>query len=325
MSPATITRRAFVASAAVLTACAPHGGGTGEAVKLRIGYQKNGVLLLAKLRGKLPALLAASGISSVDFFEFGAGPPLLEALRAGAIDIGGVGDTPPIFAQAAAAPLVYAAAQPLTGQAEGLVVPAASPIHSLRDLKGRRIAFTKGSSAHLFTVRALATVGLSLADVTPAYLSPADAAAAFSNGALDAWAIWDPFFAIVQASQKARLIVDGRAVTPSNSFFIAARAFAERSPKALAATLDAFAGEAAWANAHPAAAAALIQASTGLPAPIVAETLNRGEFSVRPMTDAITRAQQDNADVLSRLKLIPSAIDVSADVWRGWSPASPAS
>ena len=315
-----LTRRGFVASAAALSACAPHGQGGG--VKLRIGQQKNGVLLLAKLRGQLPELLAQAGISKVDFFEFGAGPPLLEALRAGAIDIGGVGDTPPIFAQAAGAPLVYAAAQPLTGQAEGIVVPASSKVQTLHDLKGKRIALTKGSSAHLFTVKALATVGLSLDDVTPAYLSPADASAAFTNGALDAWAIWDPFFAIVQASQKARLLVDGRAVTPSSSFFIASRAFAEASPKPLAAMLDALAGEAVWANTHQNEAASLIQASTGLPAPIVAATLSRGEFSVRPMSDAVVHAQQDNADTLSRLKLIPSAIDVSVDVWRGWTPAS---
>jgi sulfonate transport system substrate-binding protein len=320
MSVKAITRRGFVASAAALSACAPHGQGGG--VKLRIGHQKSGVLLLAKLRGQLPALLAPAGISSVDFFEFGAGPPLLEALRAGAIDIGGVGDTPPIFAQAAGAPLVYAAAEPLTGAAEGLVVPASSPVQSLRDLKGKRIAFTKGSSAHLFTVRALATVGLSLDDVTPAYLSPADAAAAFSNGALDAWAIWDPFFAIVQASQKARLVVDGRAVTPSNTFYIAAKAFADASPKALAATLTALAGEAAWANAHQPDAAALIQGATGMPGPIVTTVLGRGDFSVKPVSDAIVHAQQGNADLLARLKLIPSTVDVSAAVWRGWTPAS---
>lgn len=312
-----------MASAVALSACTRHGAG--RAVKLRVGYQKNGVLLLAKLRGQLPSLLALAGISSVDFFEFGAGPPLLEALRAGAIDIGAVGDTPPIFAQAAGAPLVYAAAQPLTGEGEGIVVPAKSTVRSLRDLKGKRIAFTKGSSAHLFTIRALATVGLSLSDVIPAYLSPADASAAFANGALDAWSIWDSFFSIVEATQKARLIVDGRAVALSSSFYIASRAFADGSPKALAATLDALAGEAAWANAHPSEAAALIRASTGLPAAIVATTLSRGRFAVTPISDAIVRLQQDNADTFARLKLIPSAIDVSADVWRGWTPASPPS
>ncbi len=319
MTPAAMTRRSFIATAAAVSACSPHAGGS---TQLRVGYQKNGVLLLAKLRGRLPSLLAPAGLSGVDFFEFGAGPPLLEAMRAGAVDIGAVGDTPPIFAQAAGSPLVYAAAQPLTGAGEGIVVPQSSVVRTLRDLKGRRIAFTKGSSAHLFTVKALATVGLGLADVQPINLSPADAAAAFANGALDAWAIWDPFFAIVQARQQARLIADGRAVTPSSSFYMASRVFAESSPGRLAATLTALAEDAAWANAHRPEAAALIQAATGLPAPVVSVTIARGSFGVVPVTDDIVRVQQANADTLSRLKLIPATVDVAAAVWRGWKPDS---
>jgi sulfonate transport system substrate-binding protein len=315
------TRRGFLLSAGALAACQRAPAAT---TTVRIGYQKNGVLLLAKTRGILPARLAASGVTQVQWAEFGAGPPLLEAMRAGAIDLGLVGDTPPIFAQAAGAPIVYAAAQTLTGQGEGLVVPANSSVRSLAELKGRRIGFTKASSAHLFVVRALATVGLTLKDITPVYLSPADAAAAFSAGALDAWAIWDPFFALVEARHNARLILDGRGVTPSNSFYVARQAFAERSPKVLASLLDALAGEAAWGDAHLDQAGAIVQKATGLPADVLTAVLHRGVYDVAPMTPAIIQAQQASADLFFHLGVTPKPIDIRQAVWSGWTPTQPA-
>lgn len=313
------SRRTFVLAAGALAACAPSPK-TAQRI-VRIGYQKNGVLLLAKSRGRLPGLLASAGVTRVEWAQFGAGPPLLEAMRAGAIDIGAVGDTPPIFAQAAGAPIVYVAVQPLTGAGQALVVPAASPVRAVADLKGKRVAFTKGSSAHLFTVQALGVAGLGLADITPVYLSPADAAGAFASGALDAWAIWDPFLAIAEKTQNARRILDGRGVAPTNAFYIAARRFAEQAPSVLSAVLDALAGEAAWGDAHQQEAGAIVQAATGLPADIVATSLRRGPLAVAPLTDMVVKTQQANADIFYRLGVIPAAVDVNAAAWTGWTPS----
>jgi len=307
------------AAAATLSACAPRGKAGGD--RLRIGYQKNGVLLLAQTGGRLLGRLGGVGTSGIDWAQFGSGPPLLEAMRAGAIDFGAVGDTPPIFAQAAGAPILYAAAQSLTGKAQGLLVKAPSPFHTIADLKGRRIGFTKGSSAHLFVVQALATAGLSLGDITPVYLSPADASAAFANGSLDGWAIWDPFFAIAQQGGGSRLIVDGRGVAPTSSFYIASASFAARAPAVLNSLLDALAAEAAWGNAHQAEAAATIHAATGLPDDIVGVSLERGRFAVLPMMDAVIRTQQANADIFKRLGIIPASVDVRAASWTRWTPA----
>jgi sulfonate transport system substrate-binding protein len=304
--------------AATLAACSPRPDS--GSVRLRIGYQKNGVLLLAQAGGRLPGRLAVSGVSGVEWAQFGSGPPLLEAMRAGAIDLGAVGDTPPIFAQAAGSPILYAAAMPVTGAGQGLLVRADSAFHSVGDLKGRRIAFTKGSSAHLFVVKVLATAGLRLADITPVYLSPADASAAFANGALDGWAVWDPFFAIAEQGGRSRMLIDGRAVAPTSSFYIAARGFAERFPTVLNSLLDALAAEAAWGNAHGAEAGAAIQAATGLPRKIVDISLRRELFAVTPVTDAVIRSQQANADVFQRLGVIPAAVDVRAASWTRWTP-----
>ena len=315
---ALATRRSFVLAAAALSACAPSPK-TAQRI-VRIGYQKNGVLLLAEARGRLPGLLAAAGVARVEWALFGAGPPLLEAMRAGAIDVGAVGDTPPIFAQAAGAPIVYAAVQPLTGAGQALVVPRASPIRAVADLKGKRVAFTKGSSAHLFTVLALGGAGLGLADITPVYLSPADAPGAFASGAVDAWTIWDPFLAIVEKTQSARRILDGRGVAPTSAFYIASRRFAEGSPNVLSALLDALAGEAAWGDAHQQEAGAIVQEATGLPADIVATSLRRGPLAVAPLTDTVVKTQQAGADIFYRLGVIPSAVDVRAAAWTGWTP-----
>ena len=306
------------AAAATLSACAPRDkAGFG---RLRIGYQKNGLLLLAQAGGRLPARLASVGVTGIDWAQFGSGPPMLEAMRAGAIDIGAVGDTPPIFAQAAGSPIVYAAAQSLTGAGEGLLVKADSTFHAIGDLKGRRIAFTKGSSAHLFVVKALTAAGLSLGDITPVYLSPADASAAFSNGAVDGWAIWDPYFAIaLQAG--ARLLIDGGSVAPTNNFYIASSRFAQRAPAVVNRLLDALAAEAAWSNAHEANAVTAIQAATGLPGAVVNVSLQREPFAVVPMADAVIRTQQDNADLFRRLGIVPASVDVRAASWTHWTPA----
>jgi sulfonate transport system substrate-binding protein len=320
MSGQTVNRRSMIAGvgAAALSACSPQS--KAGPVRLRIGYQKNGVLLLAQAGGRLPGRLSDAGVSGVEWAQFGSGPPMLEAMRAGAIDLGAVGDTPPIFAQAGGSPILYAAAQPVTGAGEGLLVKADSAFHAVADLKGRRIGFTKGSSAHLFVVKALSAAGLSLGDVTPVYLSPADASAAFANGALDGWAIWDPFFAIAEQDGRARVLIDGRAVAPTSSFYIASRGFAARSPAVLNSLLDALAAEAAWGNAHHADAAAAIQVATGLPRNIVDVSLQRELFSVTPVTDAVIRTQQANADVFQRLGVIPAAVDVRAASWTRWTP-----
>lgn len=300
---------------AALAACTP---GASRA-PMRIGYQKDGLLPLSKARGRLAARLAPAGVGEVTWAEFGSGPPLLEAMRAGAVDVGAVGDTPPIFAEAAGAPLFYAAAQPVTGAGQGLIVPKDSPLRSVSDLKGRRVAFVRGSSAHLFVVEALALAGLSPRDVTPVHLSPADAAAAFAGGALDAWVVWDPFLALAEAQQGARLLVDGRRVASTASFYMVTRAFAERSPAQLAALLRALAQDAAWANANTPQVLTLLEAETGLPRAIMATSLRRGPFAVLPLSAGVVTAQQAAADLLFTIGEVPAPVDVRRAVWsRSW-------
>ena len=178
----------------------------GAVKEIRIGYQKTGVLVITRQQATLEKHFTPQGIE-VKWVEFSSGPPMMEAMNVGSIDYGAVGDSPPVFAQAAGAAIVYAAGQPITN-GQGILVPKDSPIHAIADLKGKRVGFTKGSSAHNVVVQTLEKANLTYADITPVYLTPPDAGAAFANGSIDAWAIWDPYYAIGQAKQGARVLVD---------------------------------------------------------------------------------------------------------------------
>ncbi|PTT82082.1 sulfonate ABC transporter substrate-binding protein, partial [Pelomonas sp. HMWF004] len=162
-----------------------------QTTTLRIGFQKSASLLtLQKSTGSLEKRLAPLGVS-VKWVEFPAGPQLLEGLNVGAVDVGFVGEAPPIFAQAAGAKFVYIGFDPAAPEAEAIVVPKDSAIKSVAELKGKKVALNKGSNVHYLLVKALEQAGLKYTDIQPVFLPPADARAAFERGAVDAWVIWD--------------------------------------------------------------------------------------------------------------------------------------
>ena len=165
-----------------------------ENTTLNIGFQKYGILPIVKAKGELEKNLAAQGVN-VKWVEFPAGPQLLEGLNVGSVVFGEAGEAPPIFAQAANPNLVYVANQPPAPTAEALIVQKDSPIQSIQDLKGKRIALNKGSNVHYLLLKLLEANNLTLNDIQPVYLPPSDARAAFEKGAVDAWVIWDPFLA----------------------------------------------------------------------------------------------------------------------------------
>jgi sulfonate transport system substrate-binding protein len=287
-----------------------HGG---ELRALRIGYQKSGVLVIARQQRVLEERLGRRGIA-VNWVEFASGPPLLEAMNVGAVDIGATGDSPPIFAQAAGAAIVYVAGGPINnGQA--IIVKSGSTIRSLADLKGKRIAFTRGSSAHNITIAALEKAGLGYADIVPINLSPADAAAAFARNSIDAWAIWDPFLAIAEKTQDARVVVNAADITKTYSYYLANKTFAARYPKILGDVLAGLAEAAGWAENNRGEVAKVLAAITGvsLDAQIIAA--GRASFPFGPVTHEIIVAQQAVADRFHRLGLIPTPIVVREAVW----------
>jgi sulfonate transport system substrate-binding protein len=282
--------------------------------EIRIGYQKNGVLVIARQQAVLEQHFAPQGIA-VKWTEFSSGPPMMEAMNVGSIDYGAVGDSPPVFAQSAGAAVVYAAGQPIVN-GQGILVQNNSPIRSIADLKGKRVGFTKGSSAHNVVVQTLEKAGLTYADITPVYLTPPDAAPAFTNGSIDAWAIWDPYFAIGEVKQNGRILVNASEITKTNSFFIANRDFAKAHGPLLQQIIDVTASSGKWAEAHRDEVAKSLSAITGVPLDIQTVAANRAGFGVEPITDDILATQQGVADRFYKLGLIPKPIVVRDAVWK---------
>ena len=282
--------------------------------EIRIGYQKNGVLVITRQQAALEKHFAPQGIE-VKWVEFSSGPPMLEAMNVGSIDYGAVGDSPPIFAQAAGAAIVYAAGQPITN-GQGILVPQNSPIKNVTDLKGERVGFTKGSSAHNIVVQTLEKAGLTYADITPVYLTPPDAGPAFANGSIEAWAIWDPYFAIGESKQNGRILVNAHEITKSNSFYIANRNFAANHGRLLQQIIDVTTATAKWAEAHRDEVAKSLSAVTGIPLDIQTIAANRASFNVGLVTDDIIATQQGVADRFYKLGLIPKPVVVRDAVWR---------
>lgn len=284
--------------------------------EVRIGTQKgSAVLTLTRKQQVIEARLKSLGVQNVKWVEFQFGPPMLEALGAGAIDLGSVGDTPPIFAQAGGSNLVYAAATPSSQHA--VLVPAGSPIRTLADLKGKRVAFGKGSSAHNVAIKALALGGLTLKDIEPTYLAPADATAAFNGGKIDAWVVWDPYYAIAEQHYKARVLVDTSDTRlASASYYMANRDFASKHPAVLSAVLDEIGKVTRWAGGHRDELAGIAAEATGIDAKTWSAAFARADFSFGPVTPAHVAQQQQLADSFLALGIIPRKLDVAQIVWR---------
>jgi len=294
------------ASSAVL---AGRAGAATPLREIRIGYQKYGTLTLLKGRATLEPRLAARNIA-VKWTEFPAGPQLLEGLNVGSIDFGTVGEAPPIFAQAAGASLVYVGNEPPSPASEAIVVPKTSALRTLADLKGKKIVLNKGSNVHYLLVKALEKAGVPWGAIQPVYLPPADARAAFERGAVDAWAIWDPFLAAAEKQLGARVLANGQGLVANHQFYLSSRDFARQHPDVVRIVLDELAKVDAWGKEHQQEVSAILAAQTGLPPEVVALAASRYAYGVKAVTPEVLRAQQGIADVFHNLKLIPKPIAV---------------
>lgn len=323
------TRRAVLGLLASAAAVATAGCGARRDVARKdvvFATQKNGVPFLAQARGAFERDLAARGIGPVRWVEFASGPPLMEALRAGAVDLGLVGDTPVVYAQAAGTDFYAVAAQRFPGLVgSGLVVPAGSAARTLRQLKGKRVAYTKGSTAEFILAHALDAAGLGLKDVVPANLTPGDAQTALANGSIDAWLTWDPYLTLAQARGGARAIPLPPSDIDTVSYYVASGAFVRERPDVLRATLDGLRREAAWGNANRGYYIDRVAAATRLPPPVLQAMLDRYRdflFAVDPVTPAIVANEQKVADYLAGSGVIPHKVDVAKVAWTQWSPAT---
>ena len=278
-----------------------------------ISFQKYGNLVLLKGRGGLENKLAPLGYR-VEWKEFPSGPPLLEALNAGAIDFGHTGETPPIFAQAAGIPFLYVACEPPAPKGEAILVPRDSPIRSVADLKGKKVALNKGSNVHYFLIRALENAGVKYSDVETAFLTPADARAAFERGAVHGWAIWDPFQAAAEVATGARTLTDATGLAPNRQFYLASRRLTEANPEVVDAIVAEIADIDRWATGREKQVASELSAGIGIPASLLEVALKRQTYGVRSLDAETIDDQQRIADTFYALGLVPKKVVAAAVV-----------
>lgn len=284
-----------------------------EQVTLNIGFQKYGLLPILKERGVLEKTLKEQGVN-VKWVEFPAGPQLLEGLNVGSVVFGEAGEAPPIFAQAANSNLIYVANQPAAPKAEALIVQKDSKIQSIQDLKGKRVVLNKGSNVHYLLLKLLEANKLTLDDIHVVYLPPSDARAAFEKGAVDAWVIWDPFFAAAEQQIGARVIATGDNLVSNHQFYLADRKFAEAHPKVIQAVVNELNLSTEWVEANQDEAAKLLQKPTGLDFNILKSSISRMGFGVTPISEQVSKEQQQVADAFFEQKLIPHKLNIDAAI-----------
>jgi sulfonate transport system substrate-binding protein len=252
---------------------------------------------------------------AVEWTVFPAGPPLLQGLAAGTIDICHTGEVLPVFAQADGVPLVYVGIEPPAPLGVAILVPAGSPLQSVSELKDKRVAVTNGSSAHYLLIRALAEDGFAPDDVDSAFLPPAAAGAAFARGEVDAWAIWDPFLAATEEATQARVLRDGSGLVSNRQFYVASRSFVDQDPDLAHDVLADFDAADRWAAAHRDEMAQLLSPRTGISVEALKVALGRLAYGVQPIDEDVIAEQQRIADTFYALGRIPRRIAVREAVW----------
>lgn len=285
-----------------------------EIKTLQIGFQKSSLGLLVTREQKL--LEQEFPNTKIEWREFPAGPQMLEALAVGAVDFGAVGNIPPIFAQAANKDLGYAAYEVYPSSSLGLVLPNDSKIKDLSELKGKRIALQKGSSAHEFVTKVLQKAGLTWQDIQPIWLPPADARAAFDKGSVDAWAVWDPYLSAVELTSKVKVLIDGSAFPKTYSYFISNPKFTTAHPNATEKFIKSLNNADSWILNNQTLAIDLYAKNTGLSQNIAKHTVDRRSkpSPIRTLNAEIIESQQKIADLFFAEKLIPKQIKIQEAV-----------
>jgi len=307
-----LARAALISLLVVGAAHAQTAGTAATPVKLRIGYQKSSTLItILKARGSLEQALAPLGVS-ISWNEFASGLPLTEALNADAVDFSAdVADTVPVFAQAAHANFVYVAQEAPSPGAQAIIVKRDGPLHTLADLKGRRIAVTKAAGSHYLLLAALAKAGLAPADARISYLTPADGRAAFERGSVDAWVTWDPYVAAVDKTPDVRILADGDGLASYQRYYLASSSFAAAHPEVISTVFAQLSSAGAWVRSHPEDAAKLLAPIWGLDAATIERANGRRSYAVHAVDTRNFGEQQKIADTFYRAGLLPAPVETA--------------
>lgn len=315
---ATAAIGGLLLAAGLLSACGGSATGNEDAVSDDGSVDLSKVtLIVGDQKGtSAQALLEAAGLEEapyeIQWQEFTSGPPMLEAINAGSVHVGMVGNTPPIFAAAANGEFKMVQAVTYTGKGDTILVPKDSPIQSVADLKGKDVAVAEGSSANYNLLAQLEEAGLKYGDIKVQNLQPADALAAFTSGHLDAWAVWDPYTSQAVVSEGARVLADGEGLVNGLNFQVASDAAIddEATNAALADYLDRITKAQLWTREHQEEWAQVWAEQTGLAPEITLAAAKQRPPSVVAIDQSVIDSEQEMADTFVENGLIPEEVDV---------------
>jgi aliphatic sulfonates family ABC transporter substrate-binding protein len=287
--------------------------GLAEPSVLRIGYQYLGMLSWAKASGALESSLRKRNVR-ISWQQYEGGIQIVDALGRGELDLGVVGDSPAVYAQSQAVPVVYVAAEPPAPRRVALIVPEGSPVRDVRELRGKRVAVNRVAQAHYLLMLALEEAGLGLDDVEVCFEPPPVAQAAFRTSAIDAWAIWDPWLSSARLDLGARVLRDATGLFESSVYYLAHERFARSASGLLAEILTSLQAAASWVASDPQRAASSVAPEFGFSARAIEASLDHEPLSIG-VTPHQVAAQQRIADQCLRLRLIPRPVSVASAQW----------
>jgi sulfonate transport system substrate-binding protein len=293
-----------------------------SSVTLNVGDQKGtgaeAVLSAAGLLNTLPV--------KVNWSDFTSGPPMLQAMASGSVDIGGVGDAPPVFAASGGEAVEIVGARQTNGDQDALLVPKGSPITSISQLKGKKVAYASGSSANYNLLTVLNKASLTTKDVNLVNLQPADALAAFTSGSVEAWDVWPPYVQQVVAQNGAKVLATGSAYGNPYSFEVASKAAVADAKKAAAikAYLTILNKAYIWTATHPSQWAAAWAKATGLPVSVMLTAAKIDGTTPVAITDDTTTAENKLVEQFFAAGLIPSKVDMKDYITDQFNASVPA-
>ncbi len=284
------------------------------------------VLRVGDQKGNTQAVMEAAGVLKdlpykIEWKEFAAAAPLLEALGASAIDTGLVGDAPFTFAAAANVPAKAIAAIRQSEEGLAILVPENSPIKSFEDLRGKKIATGRGSVGHRLILAALAAKGWAAGDVQLVYLAPSDAKVAYSQGSVDAWSTWEPYVSQEEVLFKARRVLTGEGLTPGLSFTVATPEAIRDKRAALEDFVSRLTAARAWSRDHVESYAETWGRLMNIPPAVAVNWLRRARIRIAPIDDAVVTDEQKTIELYFNSGLIKQKLDASGLVDRSFSDA----
>jgi len=286
------------------------GATSSDSQTVTIGYQKGDPFDIAKERGEFVKKMKAKGYTVV-WKEFQDGNSLMQALKAGSINYARTGDTPPVSALSTGTKLTYVAAGYSKAKGSGILVKNSSSISSIKDLKGKKVAYTKGTSSQYMLLAALKKAGLSASDITWVNMDQSSASVAFSKGKVDAWATWDPYTSQAEITQNAKLLTNGVGITNNRDYVLAMQSYAKENTEVSKYLIKYLEEDMQWANNNHSELITMMSKSLKVSKSVVKKMVDRRTYGISAMNSTYAKEEQQIADLFYSEGLIENKVTIS--------------